>query len=138
MAASPTSDNHAWLQPAKNVRFISEKVQTQRALQAYHTALKQLFNTSVQLVLLSKNTAAFNPPDRDTQILELVAMAQSDCERLMLCSQVAKGIHTSGNLFRYLIFLLQKAETEPGLDLFYELASLVEVMVEGFDTVRVS
>jgi hypothetical protein len=100
--------------------------------------VKTVVNTSVQLVLLSKNTAAFNPPDRDTQILELVAMAQSDCERLMLCSQVAKGIHTSGNLFRYLIFLLQKAETEPGLDLFYELASLVEVMVEGFDTVRVS
>lgn len=121
---------------APNVRFISPKVQAQAALAEYSKTLHTLFNLSVEMVLLSKN--ATMTQQADEQIGEILTETQGVCARLCACSQAAKGAHTSGNLFRYLTFLLEKAESTPSVDVFYEVASLAEVLAEGFDAARVS
>ncbi|WP_053979900.1 hypothetical protein [Marinagarivorans algicola] len=121
---------------APNVRFISAKVREQAALAQYSQALTRLFNLSVKMLLLSKNTAITQ--QADTQIGVALKETQQVCEQLCICSQVAKGVHTSGNLFRYLTYLLTKAETTPAIEVFYEIASLSEVLAEGFNAARVS
>ena len=121
---------------APNVRFISPKVQAQAALVEYSKALTQLFNQSVQMLLLAKNAAVTQRADK--QLMLVLSQTQQVCERLCSCSRAAKGVHTSGNLFRYLTYLLEKAETTPTVETFYEIASVAEVLAEGFDAARVS
>lgn len=121
---------------APNVRFISPKVQAQAALVEYSKALSQLFNQSVQMLLLAKNAALTERADK--QLMVLLADTQVVCERLCGCSRAAKGVHTTGNLFRYLTYLLERAEGAPTVDTFYEIASVAEVLAEGFDAARVS
>lgn len=121
---------------APNVRFISSKVQAQAALEEYSRTLKALFNQSVQMLLLAKN-ASVTYHARE-QIRPLLLDTQRLAEKLVGCSQAARGIHTSGNLFRYLCHLLEKADQQPTVDVFYEIASVVEVLAEGFDAARVS
>lgn len=121
---------------APNVRFISPKVQAQAALEEYRRTLQALFNQSVQMLLLAKN-ASVTYHARE-QILPILADTQLLAEKLIGCSKAARGAHTSGNLFRYLSHLLEKAEQQPSVDVFYEIASVAEVLAEGFDTARVS
>lgn len=121
---------------APNVRFISSKVQAQAALEEYSRTLKALFNQSVQMLLLAKN-ASVTYHARE-QIQPILLDTQRLAEKLVGCSRAARGAHTSGNLFRYLSHLLQKAEAQPSVDVFYEIASVAEVLAEGFDAVRVS
>lgn len=121
---------------APNVRFISPKVQAEAALAEYSKALSLLFNQSVQMLLLAKNAALTQCADK--QLTVILLETQRVCERLCSYSKAAKGVHTSGNLFRYLTYLLTKAETDPSVDTFYEIASVAEVLSEGFDAARVS
>lgn len=121
---------------APNVRFISPKVQAEAALVEYSKALSLLFNQSVQMLLLAKNAAVTQSADK--QLMVILLETQRVCERLGGYSKAAKGVHTSGNLFRYLTYLLAKAETDPCVDTFYEVASVAEVLFEGFDAARVS
>lgn len=120
---------------APNVRFISAKVQAQAALEEYSRTLEQLFTASVQMLLLAKNASMTRSTDE--VIREILLETQAICERLCACSMTARGEHTSGNLFRYLKHLLKKAENEPVVEVFYEIASLAEVLAEGFDAARV-
>jgi hypothetical protein len=131
-------DNHEFqtLIGAPNVHFISPKVQAQAALAEYSRALGQLFNQSVQMLLLAKNIAVTRQSDR--KLAELLVSTREVCERLVACSRAANAVHNSGNLFRYLSHLLEKAGTVPSVETFYEIASLAEVLAEGFDAARVS
>ena len=132
---NPTHNDFISPEGAPNVRFISSKVQPAAALAEYSKALTLLFNQSVKMLLLAKNASVTRESER--QLSDLLVDTQKVCARLCACSKAAKGPHTSGNLFRYLRYLLEKAEDYPTVDLFYEIASVAEVLAEGFDAARV-